>query len=104
MAFVTVYIPHNENTEHLNWVNHTLHALSQVAGGATATDGTGAWINDDGHLEVEPVTLVRALCTEDELPDVWRAAEIVADLLLNVGEQAVAIETNHSLHLLREVR
>lgn len=31
--------------------------IADIAGGFTATQGTGGWVDDQGHLIVEPVTV-----------------------------------------------
>lgn len=55
---ITVPLTLNDGTETPAWELHLAEvAILDIAGGFTATDGEGTWLDDDGQLYREPVRL-----------------------------------------------
>ena len=61
-------------------VDHVLSTLSELFGGATALEGRGAYVANDGSLVTEKVIVVEALCPKQD-------AHFRADLVMNLGAE-----------------
>ena len=92
--YVTIYIPDNDNTENTGATILARRSFAAVAGGATLTQAYGAWFDDDKHLIEEPVALVKSFVSGDRLQELIERAYDIAGLLLDAGEQSVAIDVN----------
>ena len=82
-------------------VEGALAALARVAGGSTAVDAMGAWIDDRGHLVRERVCNVYAYCTDSQRPWVVKAARrVAADIKQVMTQEAVAIIINGTMEFI----
>lgn len=52
--------------------------LSRLFGGATATDGHGAWLNSNGQLVKEDVTIVQSFADDDAARQNWPQVRMLA--------------------------
>jgi len=101
---ITIYIPHPpDKPDHYTLPAQVAELLTDAAGGATITEGTGYWKNDEGQLIMEPVALVAAWYADANMGKVQRATAQASGLLFAQGEQVVAVETGVGLHLLDRV-
>lgn len=59
---VKIYVPSTYNVDqpidNTPYVNESLETFSNMFGGATAIEGTGAWVGDNNQLIKEKVTIV----------------------------------------------
>ena len=99
---VAVYCPTRDSVGELlpnaqSFVTDALTQLSALFGGATANVAEGAWINDDGTLIREQVTIVYAFASE--LSDnLINSVVALCEKIKAEGKQAaVSLEVNGKL-------
>ena len=82
-------------------VEYALANLARVAGGSTAVNATGAWIDSKGHIVREQVCNVYAYCTDAQLEWVVMAAKRVAtETKEYMNQESVAIITNGTMEFI----
>ena len=73
-------------------VEHALRSFAAVAGGATAVEGEGAWLDTKGNLVRESVYNVYAYCTQTQFAWLTKAAYRVAeDIKRAMKQDSVAV-------------
>lgn len=102
---VAVYVPSTINTsrpltsaEHDQHVQRTLRFFAGRFGGATAERAVGAWVDSDGDLVTEDVTIVYAYAaqlTTADLAAVRSYSQLLRDVL---SQEAVAVEVDGELY------
>ena len=102
---VKVYVPSTQKVSHL--IDNSAIVLSvetQLAnmfGGATAYNALGAWVCEDGRTVTEPVTIVQAYCTTDQLEQhIASVVNICANIKAELSQEAVALEVNNQLYFI----
>lgn len=96
---VAIYVPStvnvNEPTDNKAQVLNTIKRLSELFGGATASEAVGGWVSQAGETVLERVTIVYAFCTSDQLHkhfnDVYGIAVGIRD---EMKQEAVTLEVN----------
>lgn len=74
--------------------------LSNLCGGATIINGTGAYTMNDGQLVTEQVKLVSASLTSDQLPIVTKSVINLAKLYKDVwSQESIAVKINNTLYI-----
>lgn len=67
---ISVYIPGTVNrdaaADNTEYVKTAAAGLSRLFGGATATAARGSWIDDDGNMITENITIVYAYASDDD--------------------------------------
>lgn len=101
---VKIYVP---STYHVDqpidntiYVNLTLEKFSQLFGGATAIEGTGAWLANDKKLVKENVTIVYSYAKElhpEQLHEVFQYAQMLKD---EMRQSSVSLEVNGKLYFI----
>lgn len=77
--------------------------LATVAGGATISEASGAWVHADGSLAVEPVAIAWAACSPDGLAELVAVAFALArELRRDMEQEAVSVEICGSLYFVGE--
>lgn len=96
---VAIYVPStiniNEETDNRKQVLNVIRRLSEMFGGATASDAVGGWVSQTGEVIVEKVKVVYSFCTTDQLKD--RIDDILAickDIKNEMKQEAVTLEIN----------
>lgn len=80
-------------------VDRALVELSSVNGGATVTNGTGAWIASDGTLIKETVTIVSSNCGEVTLQTLRTLAKLRRFVRESMKQEAVTVRVNGTLYI-----
>lgn len=96
---VAIYVPStiniNEETDNRKQVLNVIRRLSEMFGGATASDAVGGWVSQSGEVIVEKVKVVYSFCTTGQLKD--RIDDILAiceDIKNEMKQEAVTLEIN----------
>lgn len=96
---VSVYVPStvnvSEQTDNSEQVKNVIRELSQLFGGATATQAVGGWVSESGETILERVTIVYSFCTSEQLrehfEDVYGIAQRIKE---EMSQEAVTLEIN----------
>ena len=96
---VSVYVPStvnvSEQTDNTEQVKNVIRELSQLFGGATATQAVGGWVSESGETILERVTIVYSFCTSEQLrehfEDVYGIAQRIKQ---EMSQEAVTLEIN----------
>lgn len=96
---VSIYVPStvnvNEVVDNKEQVKRVITELSQMFGGATATEAVGGWVCDNGETVLEKVTIVYSFCNSDSLQkhfgDVYQICERIKK---EMSQEAVTLEIN----------
>lgn len=96
---VAIYVPSTinvtEETDNRKQVLNVIRRLSEMFGGATASDAVGGWVSQSGEVIVEKVKVVYSFCTTSQLKD--RIDDILAiceDIKNEMKQEAVTLEIN----------
>jgi len=95
---IAIYIP----AKYPGIVRLARQQLAQAAGGSTAHLAYGGWINNEGKYETEDVYVVEAWYNMPHDDLVRSVATTIKDMLLAAGEQAVAYETEGTMHVVTQ--
>lgn len=94
-----VYVPSttdvNKHIDNRQEVTRVIGELSDLFGGATATQALGGWRCADGSVVVENVTIVYSFCTTEQATE--HAADVVAiaqRICKEYNQEAVTVEYN----------
>jgi hypothetical protein len=77
--------------------------IAKIAGGFTATQGTGGWIDDTGSLVVEPVTIFDCYCAPKR--DSRYAADfydLAKSIAADLHQDCVYLEIDGRVDLVRQ--
>jgi len=96
---VSVYVPSTQNVseqvDNTEQVKNVIRELSQLFGGATATQAVGGWVSESGETILERVTIVYSFCTSEQLrehfEDVYGIAQRIKQ---EMSQEAVTLEIN----------
>ena len=96
---VSVYVPStvdvNKEVDNKEQVKQVITELSQMFGGATATEAVGGWVCDSGETVIEKGTIVYSFCNSESLQkhfaDVYGICERIKK---EMSQEAVTLEIN----------
>lgn len=96
---VSIYVPStvdvNKEVDNKEQVKRVITELSQMFGGATATEAVGGWVCDNGETVLEKVTIVYSFCNSESLQkhfeDVYGICERIKK---EMSQEAVTLEIN----------
>lgn len=96
---VAIYVPStlnvNEQTDNTEQVLQIIRKLSQLFGGATASDAVGGWVAENGQTVIEQVKIVYSFCTSDQLKENFcEILQICEDLKNEMSQEAITLEIN----------
>lgn len=96
---VAIYVPStinvSEETDNRKQVLNVIRRLSEMFGGATASDAVGGWVSQTGEVIVEKVKVVYSFCTTGQLKDrIDDILSICEDLKNEMKQEAVTLEIN----------
>lgn len=96
---VAIYVPStinvNEETDNTAQVIRIIRRLSELFGGATASDAVGGWVAEDGQTVIEKVKIVYSFCTSDQLKEnISTIIEICEELKNEMSQEAITLEIN----------
>ena len=96
---VSVYVPStvnvSEQTDNSEQVKNVIRELSQLFGGATATQAVGGWVSESGETILERVTIVYSFCTSEQLREHFEDVYAIAQRIKQeMSQEAVTLEIN----------
>lgn len=96
---VSVYVPSTNNVsvevDNSEQVRNVIRELSQMFGGATATNAVGGWVAENGETILEKVTIVYSFCTSEQLRENFEAVYGIAERIKReMSQEAVTLEIN----------
>ena len=96
---VTIYVPSTNNVnvpvDNAEQVKKVIGELSEMFGGATASNALGGWVCGNGEVLLEKVTVVYSFCTSTQLDE--KAEQIIGiceRLKKEMSQEAVTLEIN----------
>jgi hypothetical protein len=94
-----IYVPStknvNEKIDNTDEVKRVIGELSDLFGGATATQAIGGWRCANGEVVVENVTIVYSFCNSEQ--SVMHAKDVIGiaqRICKEYGQEAVTVEYN----------
>ena len=87
---LTLYVPKARNLTAFTYTKR----MARRFGGATVTDGTGAWINSVDELEIEEVQLITSYFGHGQMMAAHVMIGQFRNDLLKAGEEAVMVVLN----------
>ena len=109
-ARYAVYVPGTRNTnqtltenERKEWTLGVIRRMSYVFGGATAQEGLGGWVTQDGELVLENVNIVYSYTENKTAENEIAVRSIAAWLAAELKQEAVTIETPDGLDFVSAV-
>ena len=103
MLAITVYVPSESNGRPIDaktrqrCLEATLSSLSHFFGGATAIEGQGAWVNSDGALVRERVTLCQSFTDDETANKYWAGVLAIAHgLKKDLSQESVLVTRQNS--------
>lgn len=96
---VSVYVPSttnvNEACDNSEQVKRVITELSQMFGGATASDAIGGWVCASGETVLEKVTIVYAFCTSAQLREHFEDVYAICERIKSeMSQEAITLEIN----------
>ncbi len=69
--------------------------MSIFFGGATASDAIGGWVDKNGKLVTEKVTIIYSYCTTDKLKEYFEAVLLMCkEIKESMKQEAITLEVN----------
>lgn len=100
---VAIYVPSttdvNKQADNAQWVDKVQSTLSELFGGNTAHNASGAWMSPDFGLVREDVVICQSFAddlTDDNLQTVYDLANLVKS---GMSQEAVSVEIDGTLYL-----
>ncbi len=101
---VKIYVPSTYNVDqpidNTPYVNQSLEKFSEMFGGATAIDGTGAWLSDQDQLVKEKVTIVYSFAEDLDKKKINQVVEYAKSLKEEMKQSSVSIEVNGKMYFI----
>jgi hypothetical protein len=99
---VSVYVPATKNVDeqidNTAYVKRVIKKLSELFGGATATQAVGGWVTELGDVVLENTTIVYSFCKESELQaNFSEVYELCQQIKNELNQEAVSLEINGQL-------
>lgn len=101
---VKVYVPSTYNVnitiDKKFYLESTLKLMSELFGGATASQAIGCWLSDSQGIIKEDVTTVLSYCKQEDLNKFMdQIYEHCLFLKHEMAQEAIALEVNNKLYL-----
>jgi len=83
-------------------IAESVRIMSELFGGATITDGRGAWTANDGGMAEEAVHIVYSYAAKSDLTDdvVDAIVELAEDVQRRQEQEAVALEVSGAMYFI----
>jgi hypothetical protein len=101
---IKIYIPSTNGSEtitqeqHDKWVDDALTRFSNLFGGATAVDGKGAWVNEQGELVKEDVTIVYSFALKLKNSNIDEVVHYAKQIKDELNQSSVSVEVNGKMY------
>lgn len=103
---VKVYIPStvdvDTKVDTREYVKLAIKTLSDLFGGATATEALGGWTTKQGEVVTEKVTIVSSYCKKEQLEDggLESVLKLAKKVKNELKQEAVSLEYDNKLYLI----
>ncbi|WP_225985489.1 DUF3574 domain-containing protein [Priestia endophytica] len=101
---VKIYVPSTYNIDepidNKKYVDQSLEKFSNMFGGATSVDGTGAWIGDNKKLVKEKVTVVYSFAEKLDKDKMNKVVEYAKHLKNDMKQSSVSLEINGKMYFI----
>ncbi|CAG9615050.1 hypothetical protein BACCIP111899_04286 [Bacillus rhizoplanae] len=101
---VKIYVPSTYNVDqpidNTPYVNKSLETFSNMFGGATAIEGTGAWVGDNNQLIKEKVTIVYSFAENLNKKTINEVVEYAQSLKEEMKQSSVSLEVNGKMYFI----
>ncbi|MCM3670938.1 DUF3574 domain-containing protein [Mesobacillus maritimus] len=101
---VKIYVPSTYNVDqpidNTEYVNQALEEFSSMFGGATAVDGTGAWLSDENELIKEEVTIVYSFAEDLDKKKINEVVSYAQSLKEEMKQSSVSLEVNGKMYFI----
>ncbi|MFU1996211.1 MULTISPECIES: DUF3574 domain-containing protein [Priestia] len=101
---VKIYVPSTYNIDqpidNSKYVDQSLEKFSDMFGGATSDDGTGAWIGDNKKLVKEKVTIVYSFTEKLDKNKINEVVAYAKDLRKEMKQSSISIEVNGRMYFI----
>ncbi|KON96985.1 DUF3574 domain-containing protein [Aneurinibacillus migulanus] len=101
---VKIYVPSTYNVDqpidNTPYVHKSLRKFSEMFGGATAIDGTGAWLSDDNQLVKEKVTIVYSFVEDLDKKKLNQVVDYAQSLKEEMKQSSVSLEVNGKMYFI----
>ncbi|WP_242490877.1 DUF3574 domain-containing protein [Priestia endophytica] len=101
---VKIYVPSTYNidepVDNKKYVDQSLEKFSNMFGGATSIDGTGAWIGDNKKLVKEKVTIVYSFAEKLDKDKINKVVEYAKYLKNDMKQSSVSLEVNGKMYFI----
>ena len=96
---VAIYVPTTNNAveacDNSEMVKRVLMTLSNLFGGATATDAVGGWVSTEHGLITERVTIIYSFCKSEAFAsNIDAILELCETIKNEMNQEAVTLEYN----------
>ncbi|KZE69530.1 hypothetical protein AWM68_02050 [Fictibacillus phosphorivorans] len=82
------------------YVNQSLETFSKMFGGATAVDGTGAWVSEDDQLVKEKVTIVYSFAEDLDKKSINAVVAYAKSLKEDMKQSAISLEVDGKMYFI----
>lgn len=101
---VKIYVPSTYNVDqpidNTPYVNQSLEKFSKMFGGATAIEGTGAWVADNDQLIKEKVTIVYSFAEKLNKSKINEVVAYAKSLKEEMKQSSVSLEVNGKMYFI----
>ncbi|MGG0274175.1 DUF3574 domain-containing protein [Bacillus rhizoplanae] len=101
---VKIYVPSTYNVDqpidNTPYVNKSLETFSKMFGGATAIEGTGAWVGDNNQLIKEKVTIVYSFAENLNKKTINEVVAYAKSLKEEMKQSSVSLEVNGKMYFI----
>lgn len=101
---VKIYVPSTYNVDepidNTPYVNQSLETFSKMFGGATAIEGTGAWVSDEDKLIKEKVTIVYSFAEDLDKKSINAVVAYAKSLKEEMKQSAISLEVNGKMYFI----
>lgn len=101
---VKIYVPSTYNVDqpidNTPYVNKSLEIFSKMFGGATAIEGTGAWVGDNNQLIKEKVTIVYSFAENLNKKTINEVVAYAKSLKEEMKQSSVSLEVNGKMYFI----
>jgi hypothetical protein len=102
---VKIYVPStydvDQPIDNTPYVNRSLETFSKMFGGATAIDGTGAWVSDDEKLIKEKVTIVYSFADDLNKKSTNAVVAYAKTLKEEMKQSSISLEVNGKMYFIK---
>lgn len=101
---IKIYVPSTYNVDqpidNTPYVNQSLETFSKMFGGATAVEGTGAWVSEDDQLVKEKVTIVYSFAEDLDKKSINAVVAYAKSLKEDMKQSAISLEVDGKMYFI----